>query len=135
MSRWFLWFLRLVAAGILLPAGYSKLMGGEMSSMLFGMLGMEPHGRIIIGLIEVAAALLLLSPQAASGALIAVGVMFGAIIAHLTVLGVEVDGDGGRLVMMLVIVFTSSVAVLIAHRGELPIVGSTLGGGNKHVGT
>ena len=71
MSRWILWVFRLVAAGILLPVGYNKLMGGEMSSMLFGMLGMEPHGRIIIGLIEVAAALLLLSPQAASGALVA----------------------------------------------------------------
>lgn len=135
MSRWLLWLPRLVAAVILLPVGYNKLMGGEISSMLFGKLEMEPHGRIIIGLIEVAAALLLLSPQAASGALIAMGVMFGAIIPHLTVLGVEVDGDGGLLMMMLVIVFTSSVAVLIARRGELPIVGSTLGGGNKHGGT
>ena len=96
--------------------------------MLFEMLGMEPHGRIIIGSIELVAALLLVSPQAAIGALLAVGVMLGAIIAHFTVLGMNVGGDGGLRVMLLTVVFATSASVLIARRRDLPIVGSTLGG-------
>jgi len=117
-----------VAAGILLPMGFQKLLGGEMSQMLFGTLGMEPHGRVLVGLIEMTAALLLLSRHKAAGALLAVGIMLGAIIAHATVLGVDVGGDGGRLVMMLGVVLLSSATVLVVRRRELPLVGSTLDG-------
>ncbi len=126
MTGWLQWIFRLVAAGILLPVGSVKLAGGDV--VLFEMLGMEPHGRIIIGSIELVAALLLVSPQAAIGALLAVGVMFGAIIAHFTVLGMNVGGDGGLRVMLLTVVFATSASVLIARRRDLPIVGSTLGG-------
>ena len=132
MTGWLQWIFRLVAAGILLPVAYLKLTGGEIDVMLFGMLGMEPHGRITIGSIELVAALLLLSPQAAIGALLAVGVMFGAIIAHLTVLGMDVGGDGGLHVLLLTVVLGTSASVLIARRRELPIVGSTLGGNGPH---
>jgi len=128
MKPWLQWIFRLVAAGILLPVGYHKLVAGEMTTRVFETLGMEPHGRIVIGLVEMSAALLLVSPYAAIGALLAVGVMLGAIIAHLTVLGVEVGGDGGLLVIFLGVVLASSSAVLVARRSELPIVGSTLGG-------
>jgi len=122
--------LRLVVAAILLPVGYSKLAGTPMDIMLFERLGMEPKGRIIIGLLEIIAALLMLSPQAASGALIAVGIMFGAIIAHSTVLGVDV-GDGGRHVAMLALVLVSSAVVLFVRRHDLPIIGKTLGRSGK----
>jgi len=86
-----------------------------MSRMLFDTLGMEPHGRVVIGLVEI----------------LAVGVMLGAIIAHGTALGAEVEGDGGRLLMMLVLVFLSSATVLLLRRRELPIIGSTLDGEGK----
>ena len=129
MNRWVLWIFRLLAAGTLLPVAYNKLSGGEMNRMLFEMLEMEPHGRIVIGLVEFTAALLLLSPQASVGSLLAVGVMLGAIIAHVTVLGVKVGGDGGLLVMMLGVVLISSAIVLVARRRELPIIGSTFGDG------
>jgi len=96
MNRWILWIFRLIAAGILLPVAVQKLVGAGPSGLIFEALGMEPHGRIIIGLVELTAALLLLSPQAATGALLAIGVMLGAIIAHLTVLGVDatLSGEG-----------------------------------------
>ncbi len=120
--------LRLLVAAILLSVGYSKLAAEGMDVMLFERLGMEPHGRIIIGLLEITAGLLMLSPQAASGAFLAVGIMFGAIIAHCTVLGVDV-GDGGRHVAMLALVLVSSLLVLYARRRDLPIIGKTLGSG------
>jgi len=117
---------RLLVAAILLPVGYSKLAATGMDVMLFQRLGMEPQGRIIIGILEIVAGLLMLSPQAASGALLAIGIMFGAIIAHTTVLGVDL-GDGGRHVAMLALVLVSSILVLYARRRDLPIIGKTLG--------
>lgn len=123
MNRYVLWVLRIIPAAVLIGVGYLKLTGGEVDVRLFTDLGMEPHGRIIIGVVELAAGLLLLSPQAASGALLAVGVMCGAIIAHTTVLGFSITH-----VPLLALVLACSAAVLFARRRDLPIVGKTLGG-------
>ena len=97
-----------------------------MEVVLFTELGMEPQGRIIIGVIELTAGALLLSPQAATGALLAVGVMCGAIIAHLTVLGIDLKHSG-----LLLTVLLSSLIVLYVRRRDLPIIGSTFGSGAK----
>lgn len=120
------WALRIAAASVLIPVGYLKLSANPGDVELFAMLAMEPHGRVIIGFVELAAGLLLLSPHAAIGALLSTGVMFGAVIAHVTVLGVNVDGDGGKHVMLLAMVLVSSLLVLYARRSEIPIVGRTL---------
>ncbi len=123
MNRYALWVLRIIPAAVLITVGYLKLTGGEMDVRLFTELGMEPHGRIIIGVVELTAGLLLLSPQAASGALLAVGVMCGAIIAHATVLGFSMSH-----IPLLALVLACSAAVLYVRRRDLPIVGKTLGG-------
>jgi hypothetical protein len=52
--------------------------------------------------------------------------MSGAILGHLTVLGVEIMGDGGLLFALAIIVFVFSAAVLLAFADELPIVGPRL---------
>jgi hypothetical protein len=80
------------------------------------------------GLLEITAGLLMCSPQAASAALIAVGIMFGGIIAHGTVLSLDV-GDSGRHVAMLALVLVSSLLVSYARRRDLPIIGKSLGAG------
>lgn len=123
MKRYVEWVLRIIPAAILIPVGYLKLSGNEADVLLFTELGMEPHGRVIIGLIELTAGLLLLSPQAASGGLLAVGVMCGAIIAHVTVIGFEVPH-----VPLLVAVLLTALAVMIIRRRDLPVIGKTLGG-------
>jgi putative oxidoreductase len=116
---------QLVSAVILLMAAMMKFKGDPASIEVFTQLEMEPTGRYLIGAIELAAGLLLLSPFAATGALLAVGVMTGAIIAHATYLGLEVDGDGGRLVMLLFVVLICSTYVLLTRRRELPLLGSS----------
>ena len=126
MNRYAVLVLRLVVAAVLIPVGYLKLSANEMDVALFTQLGMEPHGRIIIGFTEITAALLLLSPQAATGALIALGVMLGALIAHTTVLGFSIT-----YVPLLALVFLSSAIVLIARRGDLPIIGKSLSGNSR----
>ncbi len=119
-----LWLPRALAAVVLLYVGWLKLNGNANDVELFTLLGMEPQGRVIIGIIEMAAGFLLLSPHAALGGLLAVGVMCGALIAHTTVLGFD-PTHGGLLTLVLI----SSLTVLLVRRGDLPIVGKTLGGG------
>ena len=121
-----LWILQLVCAGILLFTAWSKLSSQPNAILIFSELGMEPAGRYIIGVIELLAALFLISGRAAAlGGLLAVGTMCGAIIAHISILGLNVRGDHGRHVMMLAIVATSAAIVTVVRRRQLPIIGNT----------
>ena len=115
-----------LAAMILTAAAVMKFMRAPVSFVVFELLDMEPAGRYLVATIEITAALLLLSPFAALGSLIAVGVMCGAIIAHATQLGLFVNDDGGRLVGMLVMAAMSSGFVLVTRRKELPLLGKNL---------
>jgi hypothetical protein len=61
------------------------------------------------------------------GAALAMGVIAGAIVSHLTVLGIEVQGDGGLLFALALIVFVASAVILVLRRSEIPLVGMWLG--------
>lgn len=115
------WVLRLAVAGILLQTLFFKFTGAEESIYIFETLGLEPWGRIGSGVAELIAAVLLLVPRTKVwGALLALGVISGAIFSHLTKLGIEVRGDGGLLFGLAVTVFVASLALLALHRDELP---------------
>ena len=121
------WFCQLVAAGILLQTLFFKFSAAEESVYIFSTLGLEPVGRIGSGIVELAASILLLIPLAAPvGALLAMGTMAGAIVSHLTVLGIEVKGDGGLLFALALTVFVCSAVVLFLRRTHLPVVGRLL---------
>lgn len=112
--------LRLVVAGILLQTLFFKFTGAEESVYIFSRLGMEPWGRLGSGAAELAASILLLvPPTVVPGAVLAIGIIAGAILAHLTVLGIEVAGDRGLLFGLAVTVLVLSAAILVLHRGEL----------------
>jgi hypothetical protein len=122
------WALRLIAAVILLQTLFFKFSGAKESVYIFSTLGMEPWGRIGSGVVELVASVLLLVPGTVSwGALIALGVISGAIVSHLTRLGIALPaiGDHGELFAPAVVVFVCSLGVLALHRQELPIVGSS----------
>jgi len=122
------WVLRLVTAGILLQTLFFKFTGAEESVYIFRTLGMEPWGRIGTGVMELVASGLLLAPgTVAYGALLAMGLMGGAIMSHLTVLGIEVRGDGGLLFALACIVFLASATLAVLFGQALPLVGMYLG--------
>ena len=50
----------------------------------------------------------------------------GAIVSHLTLLGLEVQGDGGLLFGLAMVVFILSLAVLALRWRELPLVETVL---------
>lgn len=118
------WILRILVAVILLQTLFFKFTGAPESVYIFTQVGAEPWGRIGSAVVELVAAVALLVPAAAwIGAGLAMGVMVGAIFSHLTVLGIEVQGDGGLLFGLALFVFAASAVVLYLHRSQLPLIG------------
>ncbi len=111
---------RLLAAVILLQTLWFKFSGHPESVTLFTKLGVEPWGRIFTGIVELIAGLLLIiRPTAVLGALVAIGLMLGAIASHFLVLGIESAGDGGQLFTLAWIVLVLSIIVAILYREDL----------------
>lgn len=121
------WILQLIVAGILLQTLFFKFTGAAESVYIFSTLGAEPWGRIGSGVVELVASILLLVPAtSAIGAALSLAVIAGAIVSHLTVLGIEVQGDGGLLFALALTVFVASTVILVLRRTELPLVGAWL---------
>lgn len=121
------WIIRLAVALILLQTLFFKFTGAAESKYIFSTLRgaeYEAFGRIGSGIMELVASILILIPKtAAYGALLTLGVISGAIFSHLTLLGIEVENDGGTLFGLAIAVFTLSMIVLIMHRRQLPFIG------------
>lgn len=114
------WGLQVVVAVILFQTLFFKFTGAEESVYIFTMLGLEPWGRIGSGIVELIACVLILTPAAVPlGAALAMGVMAGAIVSHLTTLGLVVMGDGGLLFGLALTVFMASAVILVIRRQQI----------------
>ncbi|MBX7108437.1 MAG: DoxX family protein [Chitinophagales bacterium] len=121
------WALRITAAVILLQTLYFKFSAHPEAVYIFTTIGMEPWGRIGIGVMELITSLLLLIPRTTwLGAAMALGLMTGAIFFHLTKLGIDVYNDGGRLFVMAIAVFVISLVLLWMNRGDIPLFGKKI---------
>ncbi len=111
------WMLRFVAAGLMLQTLFFKFTGAEESVYIFKSLGLEPAGRIGIGIMELIASILILYPRTTVyGSLLAMGLMSGAIFFHLSKLGIEVMNDGGVLFIYAIIIFICSFSLVLIFR-------------------
>jgi len=126
------WLARLLAAIIMFQTLFYKFSGSAESVYIFSTVGMEPWGRIGIGVLElIASVLLLINRTAWLAAMLALGLMAGAIGMHLTILGIEVLGDGGYLFSLALTVAVCSTIVLIFNRANiLKVVATLLGSRN-----
>jgi uncharacterized membrane protein YphA (DoxX/SURF4 family) len=119
-SSLFSWLLRIVVAAILVQTLYFKFTGAAESIYIFKTLGMEPYGRIGSGIIELVASILILIPRTTLlGALLGLGVMIGAIVSHVFVLGIEVQNDGGTLFMLALITFLCCSILVYQNRNKM----------------
>lgn len=117
------WVCQVVAAVILLQTLYFKLTGAPEPIYIFTTIGMEPWGRYGSAAVELVAGILLLVPSLAGiGAVLALGVISGAIFFHLTTLGIVVMDDGGTLFVMALVVFACSLTVAWLRRGQNPVL-------------
>jgi uncharacterized membrane protein YphA (DoxX/SURF4 family) len=122
----FIWLLRLIAAGILVQSLFFKFTAAPESIYIFSELGVEPWGRIGLGIIELITAVLLLLPRTTYiGAALAVVIMLGAIFSHLFVLGIEVQNDEGLLfILALSVLITSATLLFVFKENLLSLVSS-----------
>ena len=133
------WTLQISAAAILGQTLFFKLAGAPETVALFEVIGAEPVGRYATAVSELVAVVLLLIPRTAVyGAIIASGVITGAIGAHLTRLGVSIDPAalgkpaldplaGPSLFVMALAVLGASLGVLVIRRRSIPVIGGRLG--------
>ena len=121
------WICRIVAAVILLQTLFFKFSAAPESVYIFTKVGIEPWGRIGSGVVELIAAVLLFVPGLTwLGAGLALAVIGGAIVSHLTLLGIEVQGDHGVLFALAIVVAVCSAVLLFVYRRTIPIVGNLL---------
>jgi DoxX. len=100
-----LWALQIGAAGMFLMVGFLKLSGNPQLVGLFEAIGLGQWFRYLTGTLEVAGAILLLIPRTSGlGALMLAGVMVGAVITHLFIVG------GSPLMAIILLVVTTVVA-------------------------
>lgn len=130
------WILQLVLVFILGQSLFFKFTAAPETVALFEVLGAEPFGRIATAIAELICIILLLVPKTTViGAIASVGVISGAIIAHITKLGISIDPialekpniaplEGPTLFMMAVIVFVGGLAIIAIRRTQIPILGS-----------
>jgi uncharacterized membrane protein YphA (DoxX/SURF4 family) len=123
----FIWVLRILAALILLQTLYFKFSAHPQSVQLFTILGMEPWGRVGIGILELIAAILILYPRTtAFGALLGIGLMAGAIFFHLTKLGINFGGDPWLFIYAVTVFICCTILVLILRDDLLRFAGINL---------
>src|SRR5260221_10704672 len=100
-----LWILQIAAAGMFLMVGFLKLSGDAQMVGLFEAIGLGQWFRYLTGTLEVAGAILLLIPRTSGlGALMLAGVMTGAIVTHVFIVG------GSPLMAIILLFVTGLVA-------------------------
>ncbi|MEM1184027.1 MAG: DoxX family protein [Planctomycetota bacterium] len=132
------WLAQIGAAAILGQTLFFKFTGAPETVALFNTVGLGDAGRFGTAALELVAVVLLLIPRTAwAGALVALGVISGAIMSHFTKLGISIDAaalnepaleplNGPSLFVMAVVVFVASAVVLVIRRGQLPVIGAKL---------
>ncbi len=112
--------LSIAAAVILLQTLYFKFTAAPVSVHIFSTLGLEPWGRIGTGVMELLAGILLLLKRTSLyGAILAIGIMAGAILSHVFFLGIEILGDGGQVFVLAIIVTICSLGVLVIRFDDI----------------
>ena len=118
---------RLVAAFIMIQTLYFKFTASEESVFIFTAVGMEPWGRIGVGVLELIASVLMIIPATVwAGSLLAFGLMAGAIGMHVTLLGIVVKDDGGQLFIYALIVAICAAYCFWKSKAQLPTFLSNL---------
>ena len=116
--------LRVSVALILIQTLRFKFTAHPDSVYIFTKVGLEPYGRIGIGVLELISAILLLIPKTVwIGALLTIGIIGGAIFLHLTKLGIEINNDGGLLFITALVTFLLSTLILYKYKKDIPFTG------------
>jgi len=123
MKKYFPISLKLVAAIIMLQTLFFKFSGAQQSIDLFTTIAGKNEAilRIGTGVLELIASILLFTPKRTwLGAILTIGLMGGAMMSHITILGIVHNNDGGILFTGAVITFFAGAITLILNKKEIP---------------
>jgi hypothetical protein len=118
--------LKIVAVVIMLQTLFFKFSAADQSVALFTKLAGEHEAylRVGTGVVELIASILLFIPKYIwLGALITIGVMSGAIMGHLTKLGISHNNDNGLLFGSAIFIFLTGIILFYKERKSIPILG------------
>ena len=129
MKKYIILILKIVAAVIMLQTLYFKFSGAQESVDLFTKLAGENEAfmRIGTGVLELIASIFLFVPRATwLGGLLTLGLMSGAVMGHLTKLGISHNNDGGALFYSAIFVLIVGLIVTYRNRKDIPLIGKKL---------
>ena len=116
-----LWIAQGVAAIIFIQTLYFKFTGNTISIELFTILGVEPWGRYLIGIIELITGILLFIPRtAAIGGILGLFIGIGAIATHILFIGIRFGGDISLFALAITVTILCGLVVYF-RRNELKI--------------
>jgi len=100
---------------------FFKFTGAPEPVYIFSKMNVESWWRYGQGVLELLASPMLLTPRFGwAGGILTLGALGAAIISHLTVLGIEIQGDHGLLCGMAVVTFICGVVITFIHRNQIP---------------
>ncbi len=115
--------LKIILSIIIGQTLFFKFSGAAESIYIFTQLGVEPWGRIGLGIIELIAILLLWFPHTLKyGIVLVFGLMLGAMASHLFLLGIVVLNDGGKLFILAVVSFLAALLLAYYKREEFKLL-------------
>lgn len=126
MKKYSLTISKIMIAFIFIETLFFKFSAAQESVELFTKIAGDDEAlmRVGTGILELLAAILLFIPKKAwLGAGLAIGLMGGAIMSHLTIIGVEHNNDGGLLFGAAILTFMAGWLVLYKVKHQIPIIG------------
>ncbi|MCE9597164.1 MAG: DoxX family protein [Spirochaetia bacterium] len=123
MTHWISLLFRVLAALVLGQTLFYKFSAAPESVFIFQTLGMEPIGRLGSGIAELLTVVLLLIPRTSwLGGIIGIGIMLGAVLSHIFVLGIAVMGDHGLLFCLALFTMFACAGVVFLERKRIPFL-------------
>jgi len=126
MKKYSLTISKIMIAFIFIETLFFKFSAAQESVDLFTKIAGDDEAlmRIGTGILELLAAVLLFIPKKTwLGAGLAIGLMGGAIMSHLTIIGIEHNNDGGLLFGAAILTFIAGWFVLYKVKYQIPIIG------------
>lgn len=124
------WIAQVIVAIIMGQTLFFKFTDHPETVELFKLLEQGAFAYKTIGSLELIACILILVPRTIPyGAILSVGLMSGAIMAHVTTIGF--GAPYGSLGFMAIAAWLLALFVLLVHRTEIPFIGKHLGTGTN----
>jgi uncharacterized membrane protein YphA (DoxX/SURF4 family) len=122
IKKYYSLFLRITVAIIYIQTLYFKFTAHPDSVYIFTKMGVEPFGRIFLGVIELIISIGILMPKTKYVAIVmSIVIVLGALMSHIFILGIIVNGDNGLLFSLACLIFLLSIILFIYHYNEIKL--------------